>query len=678
MRTFISKIIKCIFFFGSCYSVAFSQGNPGVQVADSIKAVVLKEVQVSALRKGSRQQLFDFFRANSSATLEETIGRLPEINLVRRGSFGMEPAIRSYRDGQINVLIDGMRIHGACTDKMDPVTIYVEPINLEQVELRTASQGFLEGSSIGGTINFRLAVPDTINKGRITGVINSGYQSAANGLYEAFALNYAVGKWAFRASGTYRKSEDYRSGKGEVISYSGFQKLNGTWATRYQISDQTALRVDLLFDEGWNIGYAALPMDVGYAAARIMSVSLDHAAENGRKLSWQAKVYGNSIRHFMDDTKRPNVPMHMDMPGFSKTFGMQTTGSIQLQPKQRLQYTVDVSRTHLRASMTMYEANQLPMFMLTWPDNSKWQAGAGINWMLKLDSVTQLQANARLDAINYHLLTTAAKDQLAVFGYPVSPLNKVLGGAGVQISRSLMRKWTSTISLSYGQRVPTAGELYGIYLFNSNDGFDYIGNPRLKVEKSLQAEGAINYVHKRNRVRLAINYGKVYDFIKGSHDVSLSAMTAGARGVKRYVNIDLATLISMELSSQFVIVKQLQWINTLRYNYAKDGAGNALPQIAPFKYIGAMRYGLQQFSAGVEVEYAARQNRVDTNFGEDPTASYMLLHFRTGYQFYFGNVRNEIQLGCENVLDRKYHEHLDWGNIARPGRNIYFSVKVFF
>ena len=116
-------------------------------------AVTLKEVEVSAVKKASHQQLYEFFRANAGATLEETIGRLPEINLVRRGAFGMEPSIRNFRDGQINVLIDGMRIHGACTDKMDPATIYVEPINLEQIQLRTSSQGFLEGSSIGGTLN---------------------------------------------------------------------------------------------------------------------------------------------------------------------------------------------------------------------------------------------------------------------------------------------------------------------------------------------------------------------------------------------------------------------------------------------------------------------------------------------------------------------------------------------
>lgn len=678
MKNYTVKPIAGLLILMGSFATGFSQSQTLLSISDSLKTVTLKEVEVSAVKKASHQQLYEFFRANAGATLEETIGRLPEINLVRRGAFGMEPSIRNFRDGQINVLIDGMRIHGACTDKMDPATIYVEPINLEQIQLRTSSQGFLEGSSIGGTLNFRLAAPDTSRKKRLTGVFNSGYQTASQGFYESMALNYAIDKWAFRASGTFRKSSDYRSGSGKIISFSGFQKLNGTFGARYQISDQTSVRMDLLFDEGRNIGYAALPMDVGYAAAKIMSITLDHAAASRNKLAWQAKVYGNSIRHYMDDTHRPNVPMHMDMPGFSETLGVQSNGQLNLNDKQRLQFSFDVSRTHLRASMTMYEPNQLPMYMLTWPDNSKWQSGLGLNWMLKIDSLTQLQTNLRVDAINYRLLTSAAKDQVAVFGYPVGSLNKILGSTGVQLSRLLSRKWMSTMSVSFGERMPTAGELYGIYLFNSNDGFDYIGNPDLKVEKSLQAEVALNYSFRKNRFRLAMNYGQVYNFIKGVHDAGLSAMTIGANGVKRYVNIDRATVIAMELSSQWAIMKQMQWTNTLRYNYAKDAAGNPLPQIAPLKYIGALRYGLHQFSAGLEFEYAAKQNRIDRESGEDQTGFYALLHFRGGYQFYIRNVRSEIQLGCENIFDRVYHEHLDWGNIPRPGRNVYVTYKLVF
>jgi iron complex outermembrane receptor protein len=144
------------------------------------------------------------------------MGRLPEVSFIRRGP-GMEPAIRSLTGGQINTLVDGMRIHGACTDKMDPAPIYIEPANLENIQVQTANNGSFSGSSIGGTINLKMADPDHLSQKKLSGTVNSGYQSAANAFYESLKLNYSSGKWAFRASGTYRKANDYRSGGGDVI-----------------------------------------------------------------------------------------------------------------------------------------------------------------------------------------------------------------------------------------------------------------------------------------------------------------------------------------------------------------------------------------------------------------------------------------------------------------------------
>jgi hypothetical protein len=42
----------------------------------------------------------------------------------------------------------------------------------------------------------------------------------------------------------------------------------------YLVNEKTTLKTDILLDDGWNIGYPSLPMDVGYAEARIFSISL--------------------------------------------------------------------------------------------------------------------------------------------------------------------------------------------------------------------------------------------------------------------------------------------------------------------------------------------------------------------------------------------------------------------
>ena len=64
--------------------------------------------------------------------------------------------------------------------------------------------------------------------------------------------------------------------------------------------------------------------------------------------------------------------------------------------------------------------------------------------------------------------------------------------------------------------------------------------------------------------------------------------------------------------------------------------------------------------------------------GEDKTPGYFLLNTRLGYATTISKSSVELQVGVENIFDKKYYEHLDWGNINRSGRNIYVQTKLLF
>jgi len=655
----------------------FSQTQQPAIIEDTTRIVELREVTITSTQKTAKQQLINFFKANSSVTLEEILSRLPEISLLRRGSYGMEPSIRSFTGGQINVLVDGMRIHGACTDKMDPATIYIEPINLENLQVQTAITGFMSGSAIGGTVNMKMAEPDFLNVNKITGLISSGYQTAAKSFYESARLNYSTGKWAFRMSGTYRNNKNYRSGGGDIIDFSQYEKVNYSISAKYQHTLYTYFKADLLGDDGWNIGYPALPMDVGYAAARIGSLSMHRENPSKSLYKWQVKIYANKIDHSMDDTKRPNVPMHMDMPGWSKTYGAYTEAELKINQKQRLLLRADGSSTFLKASMTMYQPGELPMYMLTWPDNRKNQSGISAAWLLQIDSTLKLQVTGRTDFITYKLVSQEAKDQVSIFGYPSANRKDLLKNISAVISKIISQKIKVSASIAYVERMPTASELYGFYLFNSNDGYDYIGNPKLKIEKSLQADLSVIYNWKNNRVQLSYFYSSLFDYLTGTINSSFSTMTIGAKGVKEFINIPNASVSGVEGSVVLKPAPAIDVVSTVRYTAGKDNKGNSLPLIAPLKNTTSVRYQPKNFSVQLEAEAASKQGHINIEAGEDVTTGYSLLHIRFGYNTMILNNTIELQGGVENIFDRKYHEHLDWGNISRPGRNVYIQFRVY-
>lgn len=655
-----------------------AQVSPSQLSDDSTRSIELREIQVNTTARNDRQRMLQFYRGNLSAGIEDIMARLPEISLIRRGTYGMEPAIRSLSGGQINVLLDGMRIHGACTDKMDPATIYIEPVNLDEVQLQTGTQGFLYGASIGGTVNLKTATATCHNTGKISGSISSGFQSAANSFYESAQLRYSSGKMAVLSTATWRNSEVYRSGGGQKIPFSQYQKVNYSTAFSYQLNDRTLLKADYIGDHGWNIGYPALPMDVGYAVARIGSVSLVKEQPGNRLYQWTTKLYANQIRHYMDDTHRPNVPMHMDMPGRSLTWGMYTEGQVKLNNQQQLQLIADFSSTRLKASMTMYENGQPPMYMLTWPDNRKDQAGIGASWKWRADSNWTFQSVIRLDYISTALTSQEAKDHISILGVNDAGRQEVLKNISVTANRKMAGWLQGHLSIAYAGRMPTATELYGFYLFNAQDGYDYLGNPSLKPEQSLQGEFRLQAQGKKARVSTTVFYHHIRNYISGSIDPSFSTMTIGAHGVKKFSALSYAELSGVEVSLLLKPLAALDIVSTLRYTQGKDNTGDPLPMIAPLKNINTVRYQFRYFFIQGETETAAAQNKVSHKYGEDPTPGYFLLHLRSGFPFHLMGKKTDLQYGVENLLDKNYHEHLDWGNVKRPGRNVYLMLKWFF
>lgn len=670
----IIVIIACM----TCCVRVHAQTDTGRNwFADSARVVQLSGVVVSSQLKNQHQQLASFFQKYGTGNLEDILSRLPEVTMIRRGSYGMEPGLRGLSGARVNVMVDGMRIHGACTDKMDPATIYIEPANLESIAMQTAGSGSLLGVSTGGAFNFQLQEPDFATGNIWKGSVHAGYHSASEGFTNSAVLHYQSQRFAMRATGTYRKHNTYKNGDGKTIPFSQYEKVNYSVSLKYKWQNGITMLADFIGDDGFNMGYPALPMDVGYAGARIAALTIS-APARGRFQQTRLKVYGNSIKHNMDDTQRPDVPMHMDMPGYAKTVGFFAESTLRSGENDRISFRADGSSTHLKASMTMYPSGEAPMYMLTWPDNRRNQWGLSAQWKHYFSKKVLLDVKGRGEYVHSSLTGEESKRHVAIFNNNAADIKTITGNASIALNYKPTSSWQVFVTTGYGTRVGSASELYGFYLFGANDGYDYIGTIDLLPEKAINFELGGQYQRKNLRTKLTVFASQITDYITGLTDTTLSVMTPGAKGVKRYKNYDKATLLGGEASLMLQVMKKFHFVSTMKYTRGVFMNNVPLGSIAPYRQVTAINYHWKKIRIGAESEFSAAQHRYNVYEGEDATPGFHLMHLRLAYGLEWEKTILNLQTGIENVFNKNYHEHNDWGNIPRPGRNLYFQLGLSF
>lgn len=617
-----------------------------------------------------------FYRNSKSATVEDILVRMQGVSLIRRGNYGMEPMLRGYSAGQINLTLDGMKIVGACTDKMDPVSIYVEPVNLQSLQVQTGAQTAQNGSALGGGINMMLKEPEFMCDNKPYAGFNTGYATANKGITESFFLNLNSNVLAWRLSGAYRKAENYITGGGTTVPFSGYEKANLSTALLWQANKAHTFKIDYLEDRGWNIGFPALTMDVGYARASIASVT--HKYSGKRFLSIRSKLYHNRVTHHMDDTRRPAIPMHMDMPGWSRTSGWFTEINLKAIKRHQLFARLDATHSFTSADMVMYPTNEPAMFMQTLPDNYRINTGIFLSDRIQIDSLNMVSLSGRAD----RMLTTMNSDmgikQWAVFGN--FPLTRVLFTGNIQVSWTRILSLRSVLSATggYAERAPTPNELYGYYLFNRLDNFDYTGNMMLKKEKALQAEASYTLSTKHIRVQSVVYYHHITNYILGITQPLWIPMTIGARGVKAITNLPYGRIYGADLNLSYSFKPQLEHITTAKLTIGSDHLNNPLPQIPPLKVVHAFKWKVKKWFFQPEAEWALAQHRNNAAFGEMQTRSYLLTHLRMGYKINTGHHIVQFSASVENITDQKYREHLDFTSITRAGRNFIFNLNYTF
>ena len=288
--------------------------------AQEIKKDTIKSIEEVNLKAIAKKKIETDLKM--AVSVDEFLASSDNISFIKRGAFAWEPLLNNMSSERSSVTIDGMHIFGACTDKMDPVTSYVESNNLSTIDIKSGQQGGLHGSTIAGNIDLKRKSSIFTEDNTFGGSYQTGFEFNNKQFFNLGNVSFTSNKWVVDGSISYRKAGNYFDGKNQEINHSQYTKFNTSLGLAYRTGTLSAVRVDAIFDMAKNVGFPALPMDLWLSRALITSASYKKLFENGLIKAWDTKLYFNTIEHYMDDTTRPENLVHMDMPGWSTTFGL--------------------------------------------------------------------------------------------------------------------------------------------------------------------------------------------------------------------------------------------------------------------------------------------------------------------------------------------------------------------
>jgi len=607
-----------------------------------------------------------------AASIDEHLGELRNVNLVRRGSYAWEPVVNNMQTERLSTTIDGMKIFYACTDKMDPVTSYVESGNLQSINLNSGLDGNPQATgNIGGSLDLRL---------RKAGFDNDPYHVSLsaghewNGHIQVYGADAALsGHRAYANIGAfYRHADNYKVGGGDVLQFSQFQKVNVFTNTGLRLTEKDLVEATFIFDRADDVGYPALNMDVAKAVGLITSLSYKHLFA---KASWETKAYYNHITHEMDDTKRPDVEIHMDMPGRSWTAGVYSLLMTSYgQHDVTLNY--DLYYNRLFADMTMYPGGAAPMYMVTWPDVGTLNTGVALTDNVRIADNHSLRLSAKLSWQQQRLNDEEGYHALRVF-FPGmgDAYHQTTGRIAANYQLSIVN-CQFNIGAGWGSRAPTVTEAYGYYLNNTFDQYDYIGNPSLKNESAVEVNGAakISFPDSQFSISLDANAFFFGNYIIGQFETRLSPMTVGAEGVKVYGNISHATIANASLTTEWQLTEQLRWNGKVSYSTGRDADGDALPLISPVSWQTELQYNYRRLQLQAVVKGNVRQNSYGAKYGESAAKAWTICNLSLVYDVRISGLQLLARAGVENLFDRHYATYADWNHIPQKGRNIYLNL----
>lgn len=623
--------------------------------------------------------------------LGEALGTQPGLWRLRKGGLANEVVLRGLQSRDLNVLIDGQRVYGACPNHMDPAAFHVDFAEVERVEVGKGPFDLKNQGSLGGTVNVVTRKPEP------------GWRATPNlalGSYGFVNPSLAVSHGGERVSAllgySYRGAEAYRDGGGRRFTETANYRKEaqddqafavGTAWGRVLWVPGPGQQLDLAYtrQEADAILYPYLLMDALWDDTDRVNLRYEASGLGGHQASLRAQAYFTRVDHWMTDERRVSSVGKPRAWSMGTQADTRTLGGKAEAVLGGLTLGLEGYERRWDATNQMAGSGYAPQAMI--PGVAVRVGGLFSEYARPLGRGLSLSAGARLDLAESQADPQRANTTLyaAYQGTRAVSASDTLPAAKLRLAWQ-RGAWELAASAGHAARAPEATERY---LALQRMGTDWVGNPDLAASRNTGFDAAATWTRAGARVDLGLYWNRVADYV-AVYDQARRSVLPGVKNAlaRSFANVD-ATLrggelgLSLPVHGRVFLSGEVSYVRADQDGDAERGiAASPLAETPPLRGRVAARYDDGRFFGSLEGLFAADQSRVDVSLGESRTPGWGVLNASAGLRR--GRLRLAVSL--LNAFDRLYVEHLSYQRdpfrsgtrVAEPGRSLFANASFAF
>ncbi len=667
---------------------AFFYASSAQEVIKVKKITVAEEITAEETVGETRETTEEEIKITRQIDIGEILSNLfPEVNHIRKGGTANDITIRGFGRDNINVLIDGQRIYGACPNRMDPPIFHMSTRQVKEVQILEGPFDVSNQGSLAGVVNLISKDPDKGKGGSL--FFTGGYFNYLHGGFDSY-----IGNELARVLVGYSKqySKPYESGEGKKITqYANYKfseldhtafDIDNAWAKVVIIPNQeNEIKINYAFDEAKDVLYPYLLMDAVYD--RTHRINGEYFI---KPLGIKISAYWNFVKHDMQDRWRTTSSTWtrgymMRTLAKTKTYGAKVEKDLRI-GDIKLKAGIDAYLRNWKADNVVMTLDNRGMI----PDVDIKNVGAFIKGTKSVGSLIisgGLRADRTKSEADTGALGTANQQLYDSYynSYDLSQTDTYLSG-NIVARYKIDKRSSVYVGFGHTVRVPDPEERF-IALKKPMTKPNWVGNPNLNPTKNNEIDAGFEYYWGLFGIKGNLFYSDLTDYI---YLTSINPIRYETKPAMSYQNID-AHIYGGDLTAVGMLTDTVSVEAGVAYQRGKKDSGNYtdsdLAEIPPLKTRIAVKYDNGTVFGQIEGIYASPQEDVDSDLNEQKTKSYYVVNIKTGLNA--GN-RAFIGLGIDNLFDKNYYTHLSYlrnpfssgTKVPEPGRFVYMNVSYRF